>query len=501
MLFNFQILDLSCGFCLGAFEHFRATLHELSYHNNVCLLATYTNVNLTRHRLIHALEQTIRQHPALSVQVTSAELARPYFVQLQSIDLDKVIEFVDLPGIGDERATRVDEILSAQHSLGFYNKEEPLWRVLVLNYKDLDGKISVFKTDIAFIWHHVIGDGKSGLAVHNTILQALKSPYCHLTCFSPVQGSESAQSDEKECPTKIIITRLHNELFPSLEQIFTMPASRSTFFNKLLGTWLGLYLRGRSPKQLEARKWSAAPYSDEIPINTLVRHIIIPKSSTKSLVALCNLNGTTITAFLLAIIAWVISVYYHRMSLRCATAISLRRFMEPKLGIGEQEMGLWVSAFYFNLEADELQGIDGKEESVWGLARRNSERIKQEIGKRDTDLGIGSLRYIPDFRQDLKAKIGKEREVSFGLTNLGVFNGKLITDGECENKDGIASIEKIIFSQSCHVNGSALQFHVISVRDEEMTIGVSWQEGIVSIRDAEYVTYALQAELIKFSKV
>ncbi len=169
--------------------------------------------------------------------------------------------------------------------------------------------------------------------------------------------------------------------------------------------------------------------------------------------------------------------------------------MQPELGIGEQEMGLWVSAFHFELEAEELSDIDKGKERVWELARRNSKRINHEIGKRDTDLGIGNLRYIPDFRQNLKTKMGKKREDSFAVTNLGVFDGRLMTDRDPGERDGRASIEKMIFSQSCHVNGSALQFCIISVMDGEMTIGVSWQEGIVSIKHTECITRALHGEL------
>jgi len=148
----------------------------------------------------------------------------------------------------------------------------------------------------------------------------------------------------------------------------------------------------------------------------------------------------------------------------------------------------------------EISDIDKGKERFWELARRNRKRINHEIGKRDTDPGIGGLRYISDSQQILKSKMGQKREDSFAVTNLRVFDGRLVTDGESGERDGRSRIEKMIFSQSCHVNGYALQFCIMSVMDGEMTIGVSWQEGIVSINDAERITHALKAELIKFSE-
>jgi NRPS condensation-like uncharacterized protein len=489
---------------LGTFEHFRTILHDLGYHNNVCLLATYQNVNLTHHLLLHALEHAIRQHPALSVQISNSEIAKPYFVELLSINLDEVVEYIDVPGTTEERHAWIDEFLSAQHSLGFHDKKNPLWRVVVLNNvgEDVKGQeISTKSVDIAFVWHHVIGDGKSGLAVHNSIAEGLISPF-YASGPSPIPRSDLPEIDGKLCTLSPIIEPPLNELFPSLEQLFQMPASRSTKFKKWLSVWFGscLPLQPRSQSDLDAKEWSGAPYHDEAPIKTLIRHITIPAPSTSFLIKLCHMRGTTVTAFLQALIGRTISRYYdHEWRLRCATAISMRRFMDSDLNIGEQEMGLWVSAFHFELEREELSDIDQDKERFWELARKNRKRITNEIRKGDTDLGIGGLRFIPDFRQNLKAKIGKKREDSFAVTNLGVFDGRLITDSSHGEIDE-TRIGGMIFSQSCHVNGSALQFCIMSVRNGEMTVGVSWQEGTVPIKDTECIASALKAELIKFAE-
>jgi hypothetical protein len=504
-LITFRDRELIIYGGLGTFEEFRVTLHELGYHNNVCLLASYQNIHITHHLLLHALRHAIHQHPALSVQVSNSETAKPYFVRLPSIDLNEVIEYIDAPETAEECNVRIDEFLSAQHSLGFHNKDKPLWRVVVLKYVDEDAKdqaTQIESVDIAFVWHHVIGDGKSGLAVHTSILQGLVTP-CSPSGSSLIRRSDSLEMDGKLCGLSPIIESPSDELFPSLEQLFSMPASRSTKIKKWLSVNFGscFPLQSKSPENLDAQKWSGSVYHDKASIKTLIRHITIPTLATNHLVKLCHAKGTTVTAFLQTVIGRTISKQYdHKWRLRCATAISMRRFMDPALKIGEREMGLWVSAFHFELGAKELFDIDQSKERFWEMSRKNRKRILNEIKKGDTDLGIGALRSIPDFRRNLTGKIGKKRDDSFAVTNLGVFNGESNDDMSDMKGSEQANIRAMIFSQSCHVNGSALQFCIMSVKDGEMTIGVSWQEGTVPIKETECIARSLKAELMKFSE-
>lgn len=98
---------------------------------------------------------------------------KPYFVSLEEIDLDELISLVECPSDLLHRAERIDEILSEQHGLDFSVGRLPLWRIIVFGSRQPHGDPT---TDIAFVWHHVIGDGASGLAVHSTLLRALSSP-------------------------------------------------------------------------------------------------------------------------------------------------------------------------------------------------------------------------------------------------------------------------------------------------------------------------------------
>jgi hypothetical protein len=188
--------------------------------------------------------------------------------------------------------------------------------------------------------------------------------------------------------------------------------------------------------------------------------------------------------------------------------------MPPQLHITDAAMGLWVSAFHVEYSRAQLLGGQRPSESgsasqhiFWHEARKNSARIRREIKKGDKDLSTGMLRYIPDFRTTLVGKMGRQREDSFAITNLGCFDGEAgagigeaFADGDLEHSSSSASssklrISNLLFSQSCHVNGSALQFCIVSVRGGDMNIAVSWQEGVVLVEDVDRVVAGLSRAL------
>jgi hypothetical protein len=287
-------------------------------------------------------------------------------------------------------------------------------------------------------------------------------------------------------------------LYPSVEEIFALPQSLWARLSHVLGSYLPW---GRSQKN--ANKWSGGPYNCDNLIKTRIRHLSVPAPSLKKLIERCQQENTTITPFLQTLVGKTLFETFENADfLRCAVAISLRRFIPPQFKIGDEAMGLWVSAFHIEYSRTQLLGrhSEGTESKQLGHEMRsNSQRIRQEIKKRDTDLSTGMLRYIPDFRSMLINKMGKKRDDSFAVTNLGRFNGKFNKlSGDLGNDFLRLRISNLLFSQSCHVNGSALQFCIVSVKDGDMNIAISWQEGIVPAEDVERVVGNLSKALLGF---
>jgi hypothetical protein len=134
--------------------------------------APRTGYEASQSLIYFALRHCIYQHPALSVAVAGKDTTKPYFMHIGKIDLEKNVTFEELPLEGQERARKLDEILSSINSVGFESTELPLWKLVVLGNGSGECKDVV---DIAFIWHHAIGDVRCGLAVLSTTLQGMNS--------------------------------------------------------------------------------------------------------------------------------------------------------------------------------------------------------------------------------------------------------------------------------------------------------------------------------------
>ncbi|KAI9674077.1 MAG: hypothetical protein M1817_001895 [Caeruleum heppii] len=462
---------------LGTFERFRVAIHDLGFHYNVAIAARYSNRNtpLDRPLIFEALRKTIDDHSALGVQVTDHATDRPSFVRLARFHLRDVVTFVPATKGAAEDVASLEAILSDQHSRPFEDQDLPLWRIVIVPR-------SAASTDVIFVWHHVIGDGRSGLAFHASFLDALNSP-----------SIDKAVPDGDGADSSLVIVP-ERPLAPPLEDVLTLSQSLRT----LLSLKFGSYLAPWSTTKTEG-KWSGSSYHVERPTKTHIRLLIVPSEAQQRLTERCRQEKTTITALLQTAVGKVLAEQFDAQQLRCAIAISLRRFFPSAADIDDATMGLWVSTFHANYGRDELVPAD-KGAFPWDNARHNRRLIEHEIERGDKDIAMGLLRYFGDFHSYLTAKLGRRRDDSYAITNLGLFDGKDVPSSA--EADGTAppwAISNIYFSQSCHVVGSALQFCIVSTKSCDMVIALSWQDGTVSIEDAEKVRQHLSQELLNLA--
>jgi hypothetical protein len=136
----------------------------------------------------------------------------------------------------------------------------------------------------------------------------------------------------------------------------------------------------------------------------------------------------------------------------------------------------------------------------WDVARKNSLRIQYEIGKGEKDLGVARVRNFKDFKAVLLDKIGKSRDNSYAITNIGLFDSKP-AKAPCEAGTSTPwSISSLVFSQSAHVVGCAVQFCIVSTRGGGMSITLNWQEKTISEEDANRITNHLRNSLLYISE-
>lgn len=459
---------------LATYERFRIALHDLGFHYTVSTVGCYSSPNpkLDPLYLFNALQHVINQHPALTLQIRGRNGPAPYFIRLPQLYLSKVVEFRDVEEhhllSEDTRRKVVENLLSEQNSKGFNDEYLPLWRIIVLNLGASRISPGFHQHAIAFIWHHIIADGKSGQAMHYAILQGLNSTSAHKLNISGA------------C-TMIPST---TPLLPSMDEVFSYPTSWSAWFQKLFGRLLP---RGYSP----SRRWTGAPHHFENNPKTLIRLIELSKPVTFTLLALSRKNKTSMTAFLQAIVGMVLFEHLPEAEqLRCSSAIELRRFLPKEYGIDETKIGLWIDGWQQDFQRGNLVNESARRDGVsWNEARRNKTRIDYEISKGQSDLSFGALRGISDFKPGLLGMIGNVRENSYSIVNLGLCAG-------ASKDDDHWKLDTMVISQSAHVNGSAIQFCVVSTRAGGMTISLNWQEGTVTEEFVDSIVGDLKQRLV-----
>jgi hypothetical protein len=99
------------------------------------------------------------------------------------------------------------------------------------------------------------------------------------------------------------------------------------------------------------------------------------------------------------------------------------------------------------------------------------------------------LRFLKDYTGWFKKRIGKRREASFELSNIGTVGGGTEKGGDT------ARFTRIIFSQSASVTGPPYCFCVATANGGDMAIALTWQDGILEDKAAREVLAALEREI------
>ncbi|KAK6512961.1 hypothetical protein TWF506_009123 [Arthrobotrys conoides] len=441
---------------LGFYERFRVALHDLGYYNNVSIIARYSKatkvLNSWPQSVLRGFSYAIQKHPELSTTVVRDEDGDLYFQRLSTVNLERLVTFKTLEDIeGKEVDTKLITLSTSENNKGFENTSTtPSWRAIALrDPNDCDS----FR--IAFIWHHVIGDGRSGLAIHQTLLQAFQLFEDDIDCKS---NRPATMRDFTRVPTSA------KQLFTSMEEM--LPSSSAPV--------------ATSP--LQGEKWAGKNYNDNSPIVTRLGRIRIPAKSVQEVLSKCRKYGTTMTALLQAIVAKTLldQVPYDRI--RTAVAVSLRRFFDPTLGIDDSIMGLWISTYTTEYHKTQFRKNADGLESLWQVSQENTAQINRVIANGGKDVEIMGLMGVKNYSVAVKSRVGQPRDNSFGLTNLGVFKA-----APTDERNGGVILDDMFFSQSCHANGAAFQICIVTVQGGDMNIVFNWQEGVVTQEEIEGV--------------
>ena len=412
-------------------EQYSTARHHLKFYFNAAISATYTLPDSftlpVRDYVYRACEFVIKKHP-ISFQNRSHA-----FPEENEVDVE------------------LEALLNVQHNTPF-SAPFPHWRLCVLVDTANERRFTA-----AYVFHHAISDGTSGKVFHRAFLEGLHT---------------AATSAE----TRQLVSLPEMALLPNLEAVHPMPLSipylATVLFREKVwssrdpGLWTGSEIR--------------------VPLETQMRHIVIPKSVATSLKNCCRQHNTTITAALQTIISR--SFFTHLPTnfskLQCQSALSTRRWL-PDI-INEDSMGVWVQDFDETYTRDDLTG----ESFPWAEATRSRQTIENVLSLEGKNASPNLLKYVNDYQQMLLSKIGKQRGSSLEVSNVGVFTSDLASSDPEKPQIG-----RMLFSQCASLTGSAVEVSVITGVDGCMVLAFSWQTGVVELELISAVIESTEKEL------
>ena len=422
----------------------------------------------------------IARHPVLSAIPVDEDKPDTFFVRLPQIDLRRAVKFVttEHDGQGDEgrKDSELDAVIEGQHNINFKAEygQLPFWRVIVLHPA---GTVSSFA--LCFVFHHSLADGASGLAFHRSFLSALNTK-CELqSVVSKAAGDPNSVNP--------VVYPPQNPLLPSLEDVLPLPLSVTYVVKTLWNEFIA-----KAPQNV----WTAAPITTSASMQSHFQSFSLSASSTQRLLVTSRTNSTTLTATVETLLA--ATLFEHLPSdkylrLMANGAISLRRLM-PNDIIDDDSMGTYVSTYkvmHLRPTHGSGQGSDKSTESFsWDEAGRVKAIIEVELNQKGNDSVVGLLRYAGDLTSYLGKKIGKERDQSFEVSNIGVFKPAPVHDG-----DDLWSVARMVFSQSANVVGPALGTSLVTGGDGRLSVGFSWLDGVVETEWVEMVMRALKSKM------
>lgn len=434
----------------------------------------------------NALAHLILRLGGLRVGILGEDTNKACFVRVPSMNLQDFIEWKTVTS--SSPAQHDEEVLQAiQNRLEQLWPDvpnRPPWKLLVVQ-KDSSTSDDIV-LDIVFTVHHAIADGKSTGVFHSQLLRELNAhsgapPELRDHVLTFTQPPVLAPSQEDLVHLKLswpfFLTNLWNELGPSWLKPTPPPAP-----------WTGKHI------VIEPHKLN-------------LRLVTIEPDTVRSLVAACRAHGTTLSGILhvLVLTALARRVPPDVASLFAgSTPISLLPWARLPPGVNVDltsvltvlttgTQTVWGADTVDRLRLGPTrrcaEGTAAEDKLLWPVARRWREEIKAKVATLPGNDVVGLLGYISDFEKYWMAKVGKPRDSTWELSNIGSIKGNT-GDGE---GSGAWSIRRSLFSQPIVVASSAICINVAGLDGGPVNLVLSWQETVIDNAIVDGVAQDLRA--------
>ena len=463
---------------LGMLEKLYPARQVLRIYHSVIVTATYTARSRLDDATIYsrfssAIFRLLQRHPSLCCYYEGEDTPAPGFKRLQTIEVKDVLQILDL----DKRGS-LAKVLQDLHDEEWSTDRKALWKLVVM--REAESSIG-FALHIAFVYHHVIGDGLSGTAFQRSLLQELE----HI---------ERTEQDPQAAPTTIDIP-VSVKLMEPVEKLISFPLSWSFLLKQVVQEYAPRWLIGeRSPI------WAGRPAQtlEECPYRTRVRLVTLEAAEVGDLLKECKQHSVTLTSLLTAVVVTALArALPEATTFHGTTPYTLRRVT----GTSMNEMVNQSSAFNTDYPTDLLDRIRKastaaeRAERLWRTADYFHAQMQDELRRCPQDNLVGLLPYVSDYVNFYRKKIGRAREGTFEVSNLGVF--KMNSD----TMTGSWRPKSMTFTEGAQPVGTAFSVTCVSVEDGPLTMAITWQdsvieEGIVDVlaHDLTELGYLLREE-------
>ncbi|RFN45458.1 hypothetical protein FIE12Z_10324 [Fusarium flagelliforme] len=463
----------------------------LGQYNSACVTATYTispkdepGLHLFEERFRSALEwslqSTIQQHPGLLYSIsdeTDAGIA--LYKQVDEINQRDVLRIINSDEVSSTTAgpneSAPDVLLSqvlgdahAEHWL----PNKPAWKIIVLKHFQTSSKnhdsdrTSLGRLDIAFMAHHAIADGLSGVAFHASLMENFESLSASL-CQPPWPMT----FNERRAPPIAIEERVD-----CLSCNCTICSSPDTCGRK---AWAG----------------GAISQTPTVSLKHMVRIVTIPAEELSTVLQRCKQAKITLTALLHALICTSLrhGIKEDVPGFRSVTPLSVRQHT----GASKKDIVDHVSfltSYVSRAELEKIQecepGSAVEEQHIIERAQSFGRDIITNAGQFPHGSMVTRLNRIEDLVSHFQSQGGTERKYTYELSNLGSTSDISPPD------DSNLKLEKLTFTQCAVVAGPAIVFNCVSTRGGPLVISVTWQEGIVEESLIDHVVRGLEDRLV-----
>ncbi|CAH0045745.1 unnamed protein product [Clonostachys solani] len=446
--------------------------HDLGYYRSVAVTGIYSSslrkVDLEQ-RLDASVQAAIREHPALCYILSdqTTDDGSTIFASFKEVDRDDLIEVINYSSEtsseeGSESAadSLLRQRLENAHT-SFWPVGKPAWRMIIIHHpteKSLLGEaaqsdsetLEERRFDIAFVFHHAIADGLSGLAFHNTMMKH----------FSLISDASSKVKWPLVVDWDVSLPNLVEERIDLNNPQRSESEQPATHGNQ--PAWPGDTITLPPGNGYRSR----------------VHMAIVPPETLSSSLKFCKSQGITLTGYLHGLICVFLSrEAAEAPGFRLVTPYSLRQFTKTSA----QDIAFHAASMAMYVPESGLAAIrktqpqsSEEREHVVQIAKDFSESMAREVAASSY---IDELRDVPDgieLRKSALEILGKRRTKSYEISNLGVGQNPT-ADQDAKRM----ALRRLMMTQSGSVTGHAFSVNCASVRGGPLTLSITWSNGVV----------------------